>query len=63
MTFFPEQEYSLLEQSSSAAREEVKNLRLECKRRRKMIEVQQNCIYQGKDPTTFEKVERSSISV
>lgn len=42
---------------------EVKHLRSECAKRRRMIELQQNCLHQGKDPTTFQKVRASSVSL
>ena len=34
---------------------EIEGLRTECKRRKQVIQTQQSCILQGKDPTTFRK--------
>ena len=52
------QEYSGVEKRLAERESEVKQLRFECKRRRKMIEMQQNCIYQGKDLSEFGKVKK-----
>lgn len=50
------QAYANQERRSKALEKEVKQLRFECRKRRKMIEIQQNCIFEGKDPSSFEKV-------
>lgn len=34
---------------------EIESLRIECKKRKKVIQTQQECIYQGKDPGSFQK--------
>lgn len=50
------QEYHKLERKTQEAEQEIKTMRLECKKRRRMIEIQQNCLFNRKDPTSFEKV-------
>ncbi|XP_059082383.1 uncharacterized protein LOC131879907 [Tigriopus californicus] len=48
-------EHHKLERKTQEAEQEIKSMRVECKKRRKMIEIQQNCLLNRKDPTSFEK--------
>ena len=53
------EEIEKMVKQNKAMAEEVKVLRKETKKRRKMLEVQQECIYKGTDPATFQKVNLS----
>ena len=49
-------EYAKMEKRLSKREMQIRSLSQECRKRRKLIEQQQNTIYQGKDPTQFQKV-------